>query len=170
MNASTQTDAPFRLGFTGTRHGMYDEQRRSVIRWLGGHWPAECHHGLCVGADSDFHDIVTSHADVWPGSAKPKVVGHPPLNRSKVVLADEMFCEEVRPPADYLDRNRAIVADCDHLLACPNGSEELRSGTWSTVRYARRAGKPATIIYPDGRIEEEPGRAEAKLAATEGRS
>ena len=50
-----------------------------------------------------------------------------------------------------LARNRRIVASVDELVACPRGfTEELRSGTWATVRYAREAGIPRTIIWPDG--------------------
>jgi len=39
----------------------------------------------------------------------------------------------------------------------PKGKvEEWRgSGTWATIRYARKVGKPVTIIYPDGEIQEE---------------
>ena len=28
----------------------------------------------------------------------------------------------------------------------------MQSGTWATVRYARKAGKRVTIITPNGRI------------------
>lgn len=32
-------------------------------------------------------------------------------------------------------------------------TERTQSGTWSTVRYAVKVGKPVTICYPDGRLE-----------------
>jgi predicted Rossmann fold nucleotide-binding protein DprA/Smf involved in DNA uptake len=38
------------------------------------------------------------------------------------------------------------------LVAMPDGPEELRSGTWATVRYARKQGKDGRIIYPDGLV------------------
>jgi len=55
-------------------------------------------------------------------------------------------------------RNRDIVAASDALLAAPEGPEASypRSGTWATVRMARRAGLPIQIVWPDGRIETDP--------------
>lgn len=42
----------------------------------------------------------------------------------------------------YLDRNERMVTYCDVLLAFPEAEREVvRSGTWHTVRAARRAGK-----------------------------
>jgi hypothetical protein len=39
-------------------------------------------------------------------------------------------------------------------LACPRGyTEELRSGTWATIRYARKTGVPYVIIFPDRTVE-----------------
>jgi outer membrane protein insertion porin family len=58
-----------------------------------------------------------------------------------------------------LDRNRAIVDSCDVLIACPKGPEEQRSGTWATVRYARKQKKRIVIIWPDGEVTEEKGSA-----------
>lgn len=34
-------------------------------------------------------------------------------------------------------------------------NEQLRSGTWSTIRYARRVDIPRVIVYPDGSIVKE---------------
>ena len=64
--------------------------------------------------------------------------------------------DEVRDPLPYLERNRAIVDACDILIACPKGmQEEQRSGTWATVRYARRRDRPIVIVWPDGTVTRE---------------
>jgi hypothetical protein len=39
-------------------------------------------------------------------------------------------------------------------VACPRtDQEQRRSGTWATVRYARKVGKPVLIIGRDGKIK-----------------
>lgn len=47
---------------------------------------------------------------------------------------------EERPAKPYLERNKDIANEgIDGLIAAPSGwVEELRSGTWATVRYARK--------------------------------
>ena len=53
----------------------------------------------------------------------------------------------------YLDRNKDIVLETQTLVATPaETTEQLRSGTWSTVRYARKLKRPAVLILPDGTI------------------
>jgi hypothetical protein len=37
----------------------------------------------------------------------------------------------------------------------PSGPERLRSGTWATVRYARKLRKPITILWANGEVTEE---------------
>jgi predicted Rossmann fold nucleotide-binding protein DprA/Smf involved in DNA uptake len=56
-----------------------------------------------------------------------------------------------------LVRNRIIVDGCDVLLAAPSGAERdnPRSGTWMTVRYARKRRKRIVIVWPDGTTTEE---------------
>ena len=49
-----------------------------------------------------------------------------------------------------------LVDACEVLLATPKGPEKLRSGTWATVRYARKVGKRIVIIEPDGKQVEQP--------------
>ena len=47
---------------------------------------------------------------------------------------------------DPLDRNQAMIDNCDVLIACPRTHREVdRSGTWATVRRGRRADR--TICY-----------------------
>ena len=52
----------------------------------------------------------------------------------------------------YLDgftetRNKDIVNSCDILIACPeNDKEVIRSGTWSTIRYAKKINKTVLLF------------------------
>jgi hypothetical protein len=87
------------------------------------------HHGDCVGADAEAHAIALERS--------LRIYLHPPD-----VDAKRAFCPEASftfAPRPYLERNRAIVNACRVLIAAPSQSAEvLRSGTWATVRYARR--------------------------------
>lgn len=100
------------------------------------------HHGDCIGADAQAHSIAREYN-------RPVTI-HPPDDDSK-----RAFCEgasSIREPKPYLARNKDIVTETEWLIATPKGySEELRSGTWATIREARRQKKPITIIWPDGR-------------------
>lgn len=57
------------------------------------------------------------------------------------------------PKDDPIERNHDIVDDGMLLIAAPSCPEYMRSGTWATVRYARKVHKPRVIVWPDGRIE-----------------
>jgi hypothetical protein len=42
------------------------------------------------------------------------------------------------------------------MISAPAGiSEELRSGTWTTIRYTRKMKIPLSIVWPDGYITHE---------------
>ena len=134
------------LGFTGTREGLTEAQYlklRSEITRRNLSPGSIFRHGDCIGADSDAHDVVRtcSHA---------RIIGHPPLESR---LRAYRQCDHLMPERPYLDRNKDIVNMSDEMIACPDGPERQRSGTWSTVRYAVRQHKPVTIIYPDGSME-----------------
>lgn len=130
------------IGFTGTRKGMTPAQRRSVIEVMQRISPApvEAHHGACVGADAEFHRIC------WKLGVG--VVLHP-----SDVVGWSAICEgyvlrhEPRPP---LKRNRDIVDEVELLIAAPGGAEVRRSGTWSTIRYAKSVGVRVILVLPDG--------------------
>jgi hypothetical protein len=63
--------------------------------------------------------------------------------------------DDLAAPMPPLARDLLIVKSCDRLLACPGTMTEIiRSGTWATVRMARKAGRPITIVLPAGRREE----------------
>lgn len=129
------------VGFTGTRRGMTDEQAHTVRQYLLAWRPEEVHHGDCVGADEQFHNMAQGEA---------RVVIHPPVEPAYRAHCDG-HNTVIRPPRPYLDRNQDIVDASDALLATPKEhSEVLRSGTWATVRRAREAGLDLVIINPKG--------------------
>ena len=133
------------LGFSGTRHGLTEKQRDLLTRLLDRIKPVEARHGDCIGADTEFHHLCRSRG--------VGVVLHPPpAGPGRACNSDALI---VMPEKGYLSRNRDIVDGADMLIACPADMKEIRrSGTWSTIRYARKTGKRLVVIYPDGRVEE----------------
>jgi hypothetical protein len=131
-----------RIGFTGTRQGMTAAQERALRDLLAVHPVAVIHHGDCVGADERAHDIAVSLGC--------SVVIHPPVDDKQRAFKPAV---RARTPRPYLVRNKAIVRETDILIAAPaEASEQHRSGTWSTVRFARRQGRAICIIQPDGTV------------------
>lgn len=128
------------IGFSGSRLGMTVSQMKQlrdmlVDRFVPG---AQFHHGDCIGADAEAHGIARA-VGYW-------IVGHPPQNPA---LRAWCAVDEQRRPAPYLSRDDAIVAETRELLAAPDTAHErLQSGTWATVRRARKAGKPYEVITP----------------------
>lgn len=138
-----------KLGFTGTQRGMTQAQLVACAKVLDEFQPTEARHGDCIGADDRF--------DLLCHIRKIQTVIHPPLNPSKrawcfrrVNTGTRAMREEM--PLDYIERNHAIVDASDMLLATPGETvEQLRSGTWATIRYARkRGGRVVIIVWPDG--------------------
>jgi hypothetical protein len=136
------------VGFTGTRFGMSELQKQALygkltelkepkqsqiyaIIW------EEFHHGDCVGADAEAHAIALTF--------RFKVVIHPP-DQDKL----RAFCKtysRLEFPRPYLERNKIIVDSCNLLIAAPRtNGEKLRSGTWSTIRYAKHMKKEVYIL------------------------
>ena len=131
-----------KIGFTGTQEGVTTAQMSKLAELFATFGRFELHHGDCIGADKAAH--------LAARRVGASVVIHPPLVKSK-----RAFCESalVLPPKAYLERNKDIVDATEVLIACPKSSnEEVRSGTWSTVRYARKQKKMEIIIFPDGAV------------------
>jgi len=135
-----------KLGFTGTREGMSTAQHSALVKVLGILKPAQVHHGACRGADDRFHGLV--YSAVLARVLSCKIYAHP-SNLPKLTascMGADVRCEP-KPP---LVRNKDIVHAVDVLLAAPlTDLEILRSGTWSTVRYARKLGKPVCVLGRD---------------------
>lgn len=139
-----------RFGYTGTQRGMTSPQymtlRRTMQMFVDLGEETEGHHGDCIGGDLQF-DTLCRELGV------PRCI-HPPENEAK-----RAFCERLHPssvsvvyePLAYLVRNKNVVLSSTVMLAGPGErGEVLRSGTWSTIRYAR-GRRPLYIVYPDGK-------------------
>jgi len=133
------------ISFTGTRQGMTEEQKASLKALLRAHKPTIFVHGDCVGADEEAHQVALEC-----GIEK---IHKRPADVDSTKRAFTKEGEVIAEAKDPLDRNRDIVNDSDLLIATPSKEfEELRSGTWATIRFAKRQNKHVTIIWPDGGV------------------
>ena len=136
------------IGFTGTQRGMTPIQKQYVevmIRRISQNKFFETHHGDCIGADKEFHNIICK--------VNSKIIIHPPTYNGKRAFCHATNCE-VLTKKEYIQRNHDIVNASDVILATPGEQYEvLRSGTWATIRYSKKRNKKLYIIYPDGKYE-----------------
>jgi len=141
-----------KIGFTGTQKGMTTEQNMRLRQLL---WSCvnhgivavapEVHHGDCIGADAEFNNIAKNMGC--------EIVIHPASDVAENKRA-HCLCNARMQDSPALKRNHDIVNTTDMLFACPGQDHEvLRSGTWATIRYARKMGKPVYIVYPDGTVD-----------------
>lgn len=118
------------LGFTGRASEMTVCQSQALLTTLAGYNPAEwvCLHNNGEGADQVFAKVA-----------------------AELGFTVEMTPDDLRP----MPRNRHLVAQVDALVAVTPTIEPVKkgSGTWETVKYARKAGKPVTILAPNDELD-----------------
>lgn len=140
-----------RIGFTGTRKGMSRMQRETLnmLLQLTRTWTrVDFHHGDCLGADYEAYKLAKAHDHL--------TYAHPAKGAFWRAYTQSDCIYPALPP---LERNHVIVQSVQLLLATPSEHEEQRrSGTWATVRYARKLGCPLWIIFPNGRVKKEGAR------------
>lgn len=138
-----------KLGMTGSREGITNKGFVAFYKYLKNNIRniEEVHHGDCEGADEEFHDIISAIKK----KNKIKRVIHPPSYDTL-----RAYCEgdELRPKKPYIERNHNIVDETDALIAFPPTQKEImKSGSWTTIRYARKQKKSIYIIFPDGEVK-----------------
>lgn len=136
---STDEVPALKIGFTGTSRGLSRNQKNKLAGLLqlaaAGYDVIEAHHGDCVGADADFHDLVRTFLP------SAKIIGHPGCDKDgNRPYAANKVCDEYRPVKYYIDRNHDIVDDVQTMLVAPFELTERKvgSGTWATWRYAQK--------------------------------
>jgi hypothetical protein len=149
------------VGVTATRSGMRTPQlatARTILTTLRDAGAAYLHHGDCIGGDDQFDSLADDLGY--------HIVIHPPTDsRFRAYCLGQRGATTARgktrrelPPRRFLDRNQQIVMATGILLgASAHGHEHVRSGTWSTIRFARARRMPRVVLWPDGRatIEED---------------
>jgi hypothetical protein len=127
-----------KVGFTGTRKGMSQHQKEQFALKLYELNPTEFHHGDCIGADAEAHDIVR---EFFPDV---EIFCHPPKASSNRAWKK---CDHYLDPLPYLVRDHEIVDDVEYMFGSPlQDYEILRSGTWAAIRYARKISRPITVL------------------------
>ncbi len=148
----------FHVGFTGTKKGMTVAQAQQLEAYCSQY--AEkmtadgfvsaliLHHGDCVGADAQAHMIAGNsgwQVEIHPGTDND---GNSPYRAN----CEGSFVRAIHPPCRYAERNVDIVTTTAMLLATPSGPEKMRSGTWSTVRAARKMSRPVIVFTTEGDV------------------
>jgi len=143
--------AVYKVGFTGTNKGMSPDQKEKVrehLTLIKSQHPEdtlEFHHGLCIGADEQ--------AAIIAKELGFRVVSHPgnsPRNPNGTQYrSDWTGSDETREVKFFIDRDREIVDEVSEMLAAPLTREErTRSGTWTTVRYAKAQHRALQMVLP----------------------
>lgn len=136
------------VGFTATRRGLTEPQadllRRTLAHLCERYTSLVFRHGDCVEGDEVGAQIAHS-LGMW-------VIAHPPINE---VLRAYAYQDQTEPPRNYLDRNWDIVQASHVVIGCPDSKvERARSGTWATIRMARKRVVPLLVIDPHGTVVE----------------
>ena len=128
----------FHIGITGSRNPVEDgrlKDLRSVLASYG-HNNTTLHHGDCLGVDTHAHHIAITYGFI--------IHVHPPSNSIHRAWNIGDIMSKEKP---YLARNKDIVSASYILIALPSSrTEHLRSGSWATIRYARKKGIEVIIL------------------------
>ena len=150
------------VGFTGTRgevedghySGMNPRQQRSCELFAERFKIAELVHGGCVGSDEQMHRIVIGFCP------DAQVAIRPGPDLGGEFVAQWCLSEGgtvVLPGKSHFARNRDIVDNVDVMIATPpTVTDPGRGGTWYTINYAKKVGKPLLIFFPDGSMWSSP--------------
>jgi hypothetical protein len=127
--------------FTGTRKGMSDYQKHNLVQELNQWKPYynfEWHHGCCTGADAEFDNIIRKYNKY--GHLHPS---NDPKTRIDCYQEGDYNYQQ-KPPlvrdremVQFLKQQTILPAFASLLIAAPRSDNRIiRSGTWTTVRYA----------------------------------
>ena len=125
-----------KIGFTGNRFGLNNNQKKQILDILDQYNNIIVSHGDCIGSDTDFHNLCVDYRNK---NQTKKILIHiyPPNNSTLRGFNNGDIIMKTQP---YLKRNLDIIQNSSILIGCPinKNKEEIRSGTWSTIRQAKK--------------------------------
>ena len=137
-----------RVGFSGTQVGTTDEQLAAVVEYLKEIKHRYQHHklrALFAFGDFEFHfgDCIGADEEVAEEAYKLgyNLHVHPStLTKKRAFVNKRLRIDVVNyDPKPPLNRNHDIVDAVKYFIATPKEQKEvLRSGTWATIRYAKK--------------------------------
>ncbi len=114
--------------------------------------------GMCIGSDEDAtwiaYDCGVKLFTFYPSTLKnkrSKVIERYMSHYGQYLDTNEGIRVKFMPPKPPLERNKLMVdrEDIGYIIGTPKEDHyTVRSGTWHTLNYARKRGKPRTIIPP----------------------
>ena len=132
-----------------------DELSKQFIQLLDAHPNLELITGLAQGVDTWWAELglknqvpvhaylpFTGQQSKWPRPAQDRYFGL--LAKCK----SSKFISPVASKQAFLERNDAMIRDCDMAIAVWDGSTD--SGTGYTVRRLRQADRKVIVLHPDG--------------------
>ncbi len=148
-------DNKLHIGFTGPIADMNEFQVEQFTKIISGFLPVFVfHHGDALGADATAHALVTQTFRTLL-NCQPNIEKHPGYGKGMNASSTNpkrAYCEGFticHPAKPYMERNTDIAQVLDILIATPSTpTQELRSGTWSTVRRALKLHKGIILIPP----------------------
>lgn len=152
------------ISFTGSQEGMTLFQRKKLAETLVQLKCTELIHGDCLGSDSIANqvglEVGIKFFHLYPSTLTPKRAFCFPERVYSVWCESDKYegvNYKIERPAKPLERNKLIVEASNLLIATPKEFKHtLRSGTWSTIRWAwKYKDKKEVIIIPPIKTEEE---------------
>ncbi len=125
-----------KLGFTATQGGLTAWQKTMARTRMVKLKPVAVVHGGCIGGDDQIDEIAAELGIIriiFPSTHPTKAL---PKDHFQRRVGSVVIWNEADEP---LKRNVKIVKTVDMLIGCPQQPKEtVRSGTWATIRQARK--------------------------------
>lgn len=141
------------LGFSGSREGVTPKQRDALLAYFKANQVHELHHGACAGADA-----VCQRTYITAARSKIIIMHPGPYGPHRSCLVFDYTALEdydwrqltfrLEPNLPFLQRSTDIVNESDVIICAPKSLDDRKSGTWSVINRARKAGKELIILEP----------------------
>ena len=134
-----------KVAITGHRPGRIAGQEQGIKEWVKDYLSkvdcTEAYSGMAMGTDQIFAKVVED-MEIPLICCYPyrRNNFHPVEQQINNKAKDVRFISEEYSKQSYWIRDKYMVDNCDVLLAVFDGNKE--GGTWITVDYAQRIGKP----------------------------